>query len=108
MPTDYAFDVFLSYARADDHPNYDDPALSFMRRLYNALTSDGLRVWWDRETLPARSLDFSPEIETGIYNSERFILVAGMRWSRQGSERIITIRSAILSNQFSSLWSRAA
>ena len=69
--------VFLSYARADDDPNYDDPAVSFMRRLYIALTAAGFRVWWDRESLPARSLTFTHEIEDAIRDCDRFVLVAG-------------------------------
>ncbi len=69
--------VFLSYARADDHPDYDDPAKSFMRRLYNALTEAGFAVWWDRVSLPSRSLAFTQEIETAIRTCQRFVLVVG-------------------------------
>ncbi|MBZ0274531.1 MAG: toll/interleukin-1 receptor domain-containing protein, partial [Anaerolineae bacterium] len=69
--------VFLSYARADDDPDYDDPAKSFMRRLFNTLTAAGLTVWWDRASLPARSLDFTTEIEDAIRACDRFVLVVG-------------------------------
>ena len=69
--------VFLSYARADDNPDYDDPAKSFMRRLYNQLTEDGFAVWWDRMSLPARGEKFTVEIEAAIRACERFVLVVG-------------------------------
>ncbi len=70
-----AIPVFLSYARADDDPNYDDPAKSFMRRLYNHLTAAGFAVWWDRMSLPARGLTFTDEIEKAIRGCQRFVLV---------------------------------
>ena len=69
--------VFLSYARADDDPNYDDATKSFMRRLSTALTAGGFGVWWDRVSLPSRSLAFTQEIEDAIRACERFILVVG-------------------------------
>jgi tetratricopeptide (TPR) repeat protein len=72
-----AISVFLSYARADDDPNYDDPAKSFMRRLYNDLKTAGFRVWWDRESLPSRGETFTHEIEMAIRQVERFVLVVG-------------------------------
>jgi tetratricopeptide (TPR) repeat protein len=69
--------VFLSYARADDHPDYDDAAKSFMRRLYTALTAEGFDVWWDRASLPSRGEEFTVEIERAIRGCERFVLVCG-------------------------------
>ncbi len=69
--------VFFSYARADDDANYDDPTKSFMRRLYNGLTAAGFDVWWDRASLPSRSLTFTVEIEQAIRACERFVLVVG-------------------------------
>jgi hypothetical protein len=45
------FTIFLSYARADDEP--------FVRRLYDDLTAQGFRVWFDRENMPNRGLSFS-------------------------------------------------
>lgn len=69
--------VFLSYARADDDPDYDDPAKSFMRRLYEHLSAEGFEVWWDRESLPSRSLEFTKEIETAIRACDRFVLIVG-------------------------------
>ena len=47
-------------------------------------------------------------IESAIKQFKQRLTGAGMRWSRQGAERIITIRSAILANQFSNLWQQAA
>lgn len=69
--------VFLSYARADDDPDYDDPAQSFIRRLYNALSAAGFAVWWDRESLPSRGKTFTQEIEAAIRACQRFVLVVG-------------------------------
>lgn len=69
--------VFISYARADDDPDYDDASKSFLRRLYNALTEAGFNVWWDREKLPSRGLHFTKEIEDAIRACERFVLVVG-------------------------------
>lgn len=69
--------VFLSYARADDGDDYDDPDKSLLRRLTNDLTAAGFAVWWDRVSLPSRSLPFQTEIEAAIAHCDRFLLVAG-------------------------------
>lgn len=71
------YDVFLSYARADDDPDYDNPTKSFMRRLYNALTAEGFDVWWDRESMPNRGLTFSEDIQRAVKASRRLILIVG-------------------------------
>jgi len=67
--------IFLSYARADDNPNYDDPAASFLRRLYTDLSTAGFAVWWDRESLPSRGLTFTQELRDSISRCDRLILV---------------------------------
>ena len=46
--------VFLSYARADDE--------EFVRRMHSFLMDCGFRVWWDRVSMPSRSLTFHQEI----------------------------------------------
>ncbi|NWG15061.1 MAG: TIR domain-containing protein, partial [Chloroflexi bacterium] len=69
--------VFFSYARADDGEDYDDPDKSLLRRLSSDLTAAGFAVWWDRVSLPSRSLSFSAEIEAAIASCDRFLLVAG-------------------------------
>jgi hypothetical protein len=69
--------VFLSYARKDDGDDYDDADKSLLRRLTRDLTAAGFAVWWDRVTLPARSLAFTAEIERAITRSDRFVLIAG-------------------------------
>ncbi|MBL8160578.1 MAG: tetratricopeptide repeat protein [Anaerolineae bacterium] len=80
MPT---YDAFLSYARGDDAradgtpADYNDPADSFIRRLYDALTAAGLSIWWDRQCLPARALSFNQEIRDAINASARLLLVVG-------------------------------
>lgn len=69
--------VYLSYARSDDNPDYNDPQKSFMRLLYNTLTEAGFNVWWDRESMPSRGLAFTQEIEQAIRQCDRFLLVVG-------------------------------
>jgi hypothetical protein len=73
--------VFLSYARADDaggdRSAYDDPARSFMRRVYNRLTQEGFDVWWDMVSMPSRGEEFTAEIEAAIRSCDRFVLVVG-------------------------------
>jgi len=65
------FDVFRSYARADDEP--------FVARLYSDLTKRGLTVWWDRQSMPSRALTFLQEIRAAIDSCNRVIAVAGHR-----------------------------
>ncbi len=73
--------VFLSYARADDagadRSAYDDPARSFMRRVYCRLTDAGFEVWWDMVSMPSRGEEFTAEIEAAIRSCDRFVLVVG-------------------------------
>lgn len=47
-------------------------------------------------------------VESAIKQFKHRLTGAGMRWSRQGAERMITIRSAILSDNFRELWQQAA
>ena len=47
-------------------------------------------------------------IESGIKQYKQRLTGAGMRWSRQGAQRLIVIRSAILSDTFEELWAQAA
>lgn len=49
----------------------------------------------------------SGSIESGIKQYKHRFTAAGMRWSRFGAERMILIRSAILSDQFDELWQAA-
>jgi TIR domain len=66
---DEVSDIFLSYARADDE--------EFVRRLYGALTADGFTVWFDRESMPSRSLTFLHEIRAAIDGVDRVLVVVG-------------------------------
>lgn len=61
--------VFLSYGRGDDEP--------FVERLCQALKARGLDVWFDRESMPSRSLTFHQEIRDAIAARERLVLVVG-------------------------------
>ncbi len=71
------FDLFLSYARSDDDPDYNDPAKSLLRRLYTDLTAAGYAVWWDRESMPSRALTFLQEIRDAITVCDKLLLVVG-------------------------------
>ena len=77
-PTDERFDVFLSYGRGDDDPDFDDTEKSFIHRLYNSLTAAGLKVWWDRENLASRGVGFDEEIRLAVVTRcDKLILVVG-------------------------------
>ena len=47
-------------------------------------------------------------VESAIKQFKHRLTGAGMRWSRQGAERMITIRSAILAGNLSDLWQQVA
>ena len=47
-------------------------------------------------------------VESGIKQYKHRLTGAGMRWSRPGAQRLILIRSAILSDTFENLWEQAA
>jgi hypothetical protein len=47
-------------------------------------------------------------VESAIKQFKQRLTGAGMRWSRQGAERMLTIRSAILSDNLADLWQQAA
>lgn len=47
-------------------------------------------------------------VESAIKQFKHRLTGAAMRWSREGAERMITIRSAILANNLADLWQQAA
>jgi len=47
-------------------------------------------------------------IESGVKQYKQRLAGAGMRWSRHGAQRLIVIRSAILSDTFADLWKEVA
>ncbi len=62
--------VFLSYARGDDEP--------FVKRLHADLAKAGFTVWFDRESLMSRGLNFHQEIKDAIRTElDRVIYVGG-------------------------------
>lgn len=61
--------IFLSYARGDDE--------RFVRALHAGLTSAGFDVWFDRLSMPSRSLTFYQEIRDAIESCDRLLLVIG-------------------------------
>ena len=56
-------DVFISYSRSDSE---------IAEELYRKLTSQGKRVWFDKNNISAGG-DFHNEIKEGIYNARYFI-----------------------------------
>jgi hypothetical protein len=62
-------------------PTRDDER--FVRTLYEELASRGLRVWWDRVSLPSRSLTFHQESRDAIEAHDRTIVVLGKRPSNR-------------------------
>ena len=64
-----SFDAFLSYARADDS--------EFTDALVAGLVRAGMRVWFDRDSLPNRGTTFDQEIRRAIEASTRLVLVVG-------------------------------
>jgi WD40 repeat protein len=61
--------VFISYGRSDDEP--------FVERLRNDLESQGIHVWWDRQSMSNRGLTFLDEIQRAIEAADRVIAVVG-------------------------------
>jgi WD40 repeat protein len=61
--------LFLSYARNDDE--------TFVARLHAALTAAGFSVWFDRVSMPSRSLTFHQEIRDAVTACDRLVLVVG-------------------------------
>lgn len=49
----------------------------------------------------------SGSVESGVKQFKHRLIAAGMRWSRPGVERMIALRTAILSDQFDELWDAA-
>ena len=72
-------DVFLSYSRNDDE--------AFVARLYQDLVRTGLKVWWDRATMPNRGLTFPQELRDAIDDSERVLIVIGPAATRSAYVR---------------------
>src|SRR5450631_503304 len=70
--------IFLSYARGDDVDPFD-PATSFAARLHRDLTARGFEVWFDRVSMPSRSLTFHQEIIVAIAGRDRLVLVVGSK-----------------------------
>jgi len=61
--------IFISYARSDD--------AAFVAALYEKLDSAGFRVWWDRPSMPSRSLTMCQELRDAVAQHDRVILILG-------------------------------
>lgn len=61
--------VFVSYGRNDDEP--------FVERLYADLARHGIALWRDREAMRSRGRSFVQEIQDGIADFDRLLLVVG-------------------------------
>jgi WD40 repeat protein len=72
--------VFLSYARSDDIDLLDS-ATSFVARLHRDLTAAAFEVWFDRVSMPSRSLTFHQEIRDAITACDRLLLIGGPKAS---------------------------
>ena len=68
--------IFLSYARSDDGVPYN-PATSFVARLHHDLTAVGFEVWFDRVSMPSRTLTFHQEIRDAVAACDRLVLLIG-------------------------------
>jgi hypothetical protein len=62
-------DVFLSYARDDDE--------QFVAYLRDYLVERGLKVWFDRRSMPSLGSPFSTEIQKAIERAARLALIVG-------------------------------
>ena len=71
MPT-----IFLSYARNGDGEPFD-PATSFAAHLHRDLTAAGFDVWFDRVSMPSRTLTFHHEIRDAVAACDRVVLPVG-------------------------------
>ncbi len=49
----------------------------------------------------------SGTVESGIKQFKARLTGAGMRWSRNGAQRMLTIRAAVLTDNFDHLWTIA-
>ena len=49
----------------------------------------------------------SGTIESGVKQFKQRLCGAGMRWEENNCNQMLTIRSAVLSNQFDALWQNA-
>jgi len=81
--------IFLSYARADDFDPANptatldtsrfDPHKSFVARLAEDLRKRDFQVWFDRVSMPSRSLTFHQEIRDAVSACDRLVLMVGPR-----------------------------
>ena len=95
---DYLFqgEIWKIIAELQHHQQAASYFINHQRRMqYQQFRADGFPIG-------------SGGVESAIKQFKHRLTGAGMRWSRQGAERMITIRSAILSRTFHDLWQRAA
>lgn len=72
----YETDVFLSYSRRDKE---------VVKRLYDALSSIGLRVWFDDDSIPPAE-DWESKVLKGILNTRLFIPLLSNNVSKEYME----------------------
>ena len=82
----------LEQADLDNHARYFHHHARRMQ--YQAFRADGYPIG-------------SGSVESGIKQYKTRLTGAGMRWSRAGVNRMVTIRSAVLSESFDRLWAAA-
>ena len=128
----------LDYYHAQQHlakmaherfPNDDAQAQSWLKEMSNALfDGEFLKIITDLQAHQLKVSYFvnhhrrmqyqqfraeglpigSGGVESAIKQFKHRLTGAGMRWSRQGAERMVIIRAAILSGNFQQLWQQAA
>ena len=86
-----------------------------VQTLHQAELSD-LALYFERHQRRMRYQEFretglligSGAVESGIKQYKARLTGPGMRWSRPGAERMLVLRSAVLSHDFDDLWAAAA
>ncbi|NEO51989.1 MAG: TIR domain-containing protein [Okeania sp. SIO3B5] len=60
------YNAFISYGRADSK--------SFATKLYEKLTENGLKIWFDQNDIPL-GVDFQNQIDDGIIKADNFLFI---------------------------------
>lgn len=75
-----------------------------------------LATYFERHQRRMQYLEFREEgipigsgtVESGVKQYKQRLSASGMRWKRDHAERMLVIRSAVLSNEFDALWQQVA
>ena len=75
IPKSELFDLFISYKR----DNGEDHGQQLALELYDKLTADGYKVWFDKQEI-GFSTDFELRIEQALMHSKKVLCVIGPGW----------------------------